>query len=505
MRSATMRALTRETTPAGALIGAPASARTGILHLGLGNFHRAHAAVYTANALAVEEGEWGIFGFANRSRRVVDALRVQDGRYCVLELSDAGKRAGVVDVHRDFGVLAESPESFVSALADPAHRILTLTVSEVGYNRSARTGALDVDLPEVRADLANPTAPRSTVGLLARGLALRAEGGAAVTVLSCDNLQSNGAVTRAVVTEFLQASGASADVLDFLAERVSFPNSMVDRIVPATTPATASDVERLLGVRDESPVPAEEFSMWVLQDDFAAGRPAWDRVGATLSDEVEAYELVKLRLLNGSHSLIAYLGALDGRESIPDAWAQDFVREAVLTGIRDDYLPTIALPKNFDVDAYIESLGHRWANAPLAHRTSQVGTDGSVKLLQRIPEPAGVALAAGRVPQLLALTVAAWICAVAPPAGFDPGPFAAEMREPARERLAEATRAATTPREQAAAVLRGGFFPDALVSSASFAERVEELVDVIVRHGARAAARAAVDASAATPTTEENR
>ena len=160
-----MLRLSRQTTPSGALLGASAGDATGMVHLGLGNFHRAHAAVYTAQALAAEPGEWGIHGFANRSHDVVDAMRAQDGRYSVLELSERGRRAAVVDVHRGLGVLADEPDAFVAAIAAPANRILTLTVSEVGYCRSPRNGRLDVDRDDVRADLADPANPRSTIGL----------------------------------------------------------------------------------------------------------------------------------------------------------------------------------------------------------------------------------------------------------------------------------------------------------------------------------------------------
>lgn len=489
-----MRRLSRLATPDGALLGASAGDSTGIVHLGLGNFHRAHAAAYTAHALTAESGDWGIYGFANRSQDVVAAMRAQDGRYSILELSDRGRRAGVVDVHRGLGVLADDPDAFVAAVADPAHRILTLTVSEVGYCRSARTGTLDLDRDDVRADTADPAHPRSTIGLIARGLAVRADGGAPVTVLSCDNLQSNGAATRAVLTEFLYASAASSDVMAFLDNRVSFPNSMVDRIVPATTARTVADVAELIGVDDRCPVPAEDFTMWVLEDHFAAGRPAWDLAGAIMSDEVEAYELVKLRLLNGSHSLIAYLGLLDGRPTIAEAWGQDFVRDAVQTCIANEYLPSITLPAGFDVDGYLESLSHRWGNSPLGHRTSQVGTDGSVKLLQRIPEPAQMALRDSRIPHLLALTVAAWIATVAPPSGFDPGPYAAEVREPARDRLAEVTRCTSGAREHAMAVLHNGFLPDDLTAHAAFTERVADLVATIAHSGIRAAAHEATAA-----------
>ena len=489
-----MHRLSRQTTPVGALFGASSGEAAGIVHLGLGNFHRAHAAVYTAHALAADPGDWGIHGFANRSRDVVSAMSAQDGRYSVLEFSDTGRRAGVVDVHRGLGVLADEPEAFISAVAARAHRILTLTVSEVGYCRSARNGTLDLDLDDVRADIANPAHPRSTIGLIARGLAVRATHGAPITVLSCDNLQSNGDVTRSVLTEFLHASAASDDVLNFVANHVTFPNSMVDRIVPATTAATIADVGELIGVDDRCPVPAEDFTMWVLEDDFAAGRPAWDRVGAVMSDEVEAYELVKLRLLNGSHSLIAYLGILDGRATIADAWAQDFVRDAVRTCIATDYLPTIALPHGFDVDAYLDSLSHRWANAALGHRTSQVGTDGSVKLLQRIPEPALMALRDGRVPHLLALTVAGLDRHGGAPARLRSGSLRRRGPRTRPGPARQATLGASGVREHAMAVLHNGFLPDDLTAHAAFTDRVADLVTTIVHGGIRAAAREAAQA-----------
>ncbi|MFE1644198.1 mannitol dehydrogenase family protein [Microbacterium sp. P01] len=498
-----MRPLTRETTPPAALIGASAPLETGIVHLGLGNFHRAHAAVYTAQALAAEFGDWGIAGFANASRRVVDPLTAQDHRYSILQLSENGAQAGVVDVHRSAAVLADDRSAFIAALVRPQHRILTLTISETGYSRSSRTGRLDLDEPAITADLADPQHPVSAVGLMALGLARRAEHGEPFTVLSCDNLQSAGHATRAVVTEFLEASGADADVLSYVESRVAFPNAMVDRIVPATTPATTDEVAALLGVIDACPVRAEDFSMWVLEDEFAGGRPAWDRAGAIMSDEVERYEVVKLRLLNGSHSLIAYLGGLDGQSTIPDAWRQPFIRDAVLAGIRTDYLPSIALPQGLDVDAYVESLTHRWANSALGDRTARVGSDGSTKLLQRIPAPAEHALRSGRVPHQLALTTAAWICAIAPPAGFTPGPIADEMQDAARHRMVEATRGAQGPRAHAIAVLNAGFLPDSLTAHAAFVDRVAELVDVIVRHGVRAAASDALRSSTSGSTVRE--
>jgi len=483
-----MRPLSRSTLPARALIGASAPARTGIVHLGLGSFHRAHAAVDTALAMAVGGGDWGILGVATRSRRVVEGLRAQDHLYSVLELTPHGQRAGVVDVHRGTLVAADDPDAVLSAVADPAHRIVTLTISEKGYHRSASTGLLDVDDPRLAADLATGR-PRTLLGQLAVGLWHRAlSSQAPVTVLSCDNMQLAGTTTAPIVHQYLAAAGAPDTVLDTLAATVTFPNAMVDRIVPATTDATRTAVERLLDLHDEVPVPAERFSMWVLEDRFAAGRPAWEAAGAIFTDEVQRYELVKLRLLNGCHSLIAYLGALDGRATIPEASAQDVVAACVQAAIDDEYLPSIELPTGFDAAAYVVQLFDRWSNTALADATARVGSDGSTKLLQRVPEPALRLLRQGCTPQQLALTVAAWIACVAPPDGFDPGPIAAQIDEPHRAALARATAGTTTLAGHVEAIMTGGFFPTALAEERRFTDRVTQLLDVIVRHGIRTAA-----------------
>ena len=487
------KGLNRNTLPEGVLIGASAPERTGIVHLGLGNFHRAHAAVYTALALAAEPGDWGIVGVANRSHRIVDALREQDNLYSILQLTPEGEHVGVVDVHRRTLVAAQDAPKVVAEIADPAHKIVTITVSEIGYHRSARTGDLDLESPEIRAALADPENPLPTIGLLARGLIERAgTSRAPITILSCDNLQSAGTMTHALVEQFLHAAGASEGVFDWIASSVTFPNAMVDRIVPGSTAKTCADVERVLGVEDRVPVPAEEFTMWVIEDHFAAGRPKWEAAGAIFTDEVEAYELVKLRLLNGTHSLIAYLGALDGRWTISESRGQDFVESAARAVIEDEYLPSVTLPKDFDADDYIASLFLRWSNSLLGHKASQVGSDGSAKLLQRVPEPALRLLDKGTLPQHLALTVAAWICCVVPPAGFTPGPVADAMQDPARGSLAEATAGTNRVRAHVQAVMNGGFFPDDLTTHTEFTDRIADYAELIVTDGVRAAAAEAL-------------
>ncbi|MEV7086272.1 mannitol dehydrogenase family protein [Streptomyces sp. NPDC093085] len=493
-------------------------AGTGIVHLGLGNFHRAHQAVHTAAALAHTEGPWGILGVANRSAGVADALREQDLRYAVVEIAPDHTEVTVPAVHTGALVAAAQPEEVLTALAAPATAVVTLTVTEHGYTFSPRTHGLDTDSPAVRADLRGDAPPRTTIGRIVRGLQRRQRThGAPVTVLSCDNLVANGAQTERLVREFAQAlPAAERDALTpWLDEAVTFPSSMVDRIVPATTDVYRAAVAERLGVRDAVPVPAEPFSMWVMEDRFAAGRPRWEQGGALFTADVEPYELLKLRLLNGTHSLIAYLGALDGRATIPESVARPFVERAARGVLAEEYLPSLTVPAGIDVAAYIRQLFERWANTALGHRTQQVGSDGSVKLRQRVPEPALLHLRAGRMPHRLALTVAAYLCCVAPPAGFSPGPHAAAMVDPARGTLAAlAGRAATAPGGSGAArtafveaVLDSGLLGDGLTEHPAFGARIAELIDVIVRFGPGAAAEEAETAAdeAAAPPEAENR
>jgi fructuronate reductase len=479
----------------GSVLGSSAPPNPGMLHLGIGNFHRAHAAVYTAKAMAAQGGDWGIVAVANRSRRVVDSLVAQDYLYSILELSSAGERVDVMDVHREALVAAEQTAELMARIASPEIKIVTLTISENGYCRNAVTGDLDIDGALVSADLANPAVPRTSIGQLAGALIRRYQGDAGpITILSCDNMVSAGHNAHKMVSQYLQATATPEGFHDWFAASVTFPNAMVDRIVPGTTDATRARVRELLGVVDAIPVPAERFTMWVIEDNFAAGRPAWEEAGAIFSDEVEAYELVKLRLLNGSHSLIAYLGGLSGSETIPASFGHDFVRECVTELLNVEYLPSIELPTGFDPQAYIAQLFDRWSNHALGDATARVGSDGSLKLLQRVPDPALRMLDLGQVPQQLALMVAGWIACVAPPTGFDPGPIAAAMIEPAKDKLAAVTSGAGSVRAHVEAILRGGFFPDALAAHDEFVGRVADLLQVITTHGVRDAAKAALDA-----------
>lgn len=484
----------------------PRPDNAGILHLGLGSFHRAHQAVYTAAALSASDGDWGIVGVASRSRTVVDAMHAQDLLYTVATVSPEGTSLSVPGVHTDAFVGAAQPERVVAQIADPGIRIVTLTVTENGYSYSAATQHLDLDDAAVRADLGGG-APRSTIGQLARGLQARAASGAPISVLSCDNLAANGAHTEKLVREFLQAlpHGEGADTLAFLDQAVAFPSSMVDRIVPSTTPELRERVSALLGTHDEIPVPAEPFTMWAIEDRFAGGRPAWEAGGAVFTTEVGRYEQMKVRLLNGTHSLIAYLGALRGVGTIPEAIGLEAIATAALRVLRDEYEPSIEVPTGVDIRDYESQLFERWGNSALGHRTSQVGTDGSVKLRQRIPEPALQALARGEMPHLIALTVAGYLSCIAPLPGFDPGVHAAAMTDAARAPLAALAATARTGRELAERVItERQLFGDGLAGHDAFIGRVGDLIDTIQRQGVDAAITDAVSASPALTSARTN-
>ncbi|RAJ68890.1 fructuronate reductase [Streptomyces sp. Amel2xB2] len=496
----------------GAAASASGDGTPRILHLGLGNFHRAHQALYTEDA-GRHGRPWEITGVAGSTRGVVEALHRQGMRYSVVTLGPRHTGVRQVAAVTDAFVAADDPRRVPREIADPRTRVVSLTVTEKGYAVSPRTGRLDLDAPDIRADLDGQGPPRSTVGRLAAGLLRRArESGAPVTVLSCDNITANGTTLAGLLRGFAAAmpSRDGAELAAALEEFVTFPDTMVDRIVPATTDAHRSTAAEA-GFADEVPVPAEPFTMWVMRDRFAAGRPAWEEAGAVLSDRVHDYEQIKVRLLNGSHSLLAYLGLLTGRELIADAAADPAIARAVAL-LGDEYEPTLTLPEGFDVTAYRAELGERFANRRLGHRTAQVGADGSLKLAQRVPGAALWHLAAGRVPSALALTVAAWLRCTAYPEALDAGRTGVPP-EPAGARIRElaarcggtggtgSTGGTGAGGRGALRLAREVLTHEAVLGrrlgeQGEFVERVAELLDALERGGADAAVREACAAGA---------
>lgn len=456
----------------------------GIVHLGCGAFHRAHQAMHVQRAIEAGGGDWGIAAASLRGEAVPASLLPQDGLYSVLERDADGMRLSINAVLRE--VIGPSRLAAVAAaIARPATRIVSLTVTEKGYCHDPATGELDEAHPDIRADLVPGAVARSAPGLLVAGLAARrAAGLGGLAVLSCDNLPENGATTRRIVLRMaaLRDPGLAA----WIAGEVDFPSSMVDRMVPAPTVADRANVAAMLGLSDEACVVTESFSQWVVEAAFRAGRPALELGGATLVSDVRPFERMKLRLLNAAHSTIAYLGYLAGHETVSDAIAAPGF--ASLVGrLWDEAAPTLSLPAGTDLAAYRASLLARFANPHLAHRTWQIAMDGSQKLPQRLLGTIRDNLAAGRPCAMAALGVAAWMRYVR---GIDERGQAIDVRDPLAVELAARSRG--SPGERADALLgMSRVFGADLARHAGLRAEVSSWLGRLEREGAAAVARTA--------------
>ncbi len=428
----------------------PRELTTGIVHLGLGAFHRAHQAVFTEQAaLLTGATRWGICGVSQRSTTVRDQLAPQNSLYSVLTRGQGDPTIQVIGSIRDILTAPEDPDAVVARIADPEVAVVTLTVTEKGY-RAASAGGLDLTDPEIQADLTGRP-PRTVVGQLAAGLARRAENGAGpLTVVSCDNLVANGPFLRRLMEDYATAAGSVPGLVKQL-EVAKFPASMVDRIVPATTAADRDEAARLLGVRDEAVVVAEPFLQWVIEDDFAGPRPDWDQAGAVLTDDVAPWEQAKLRMLNATHSMLAYLGGLRGYETIAEAVRDEDLARLANELMTADVIPTLTPPEGLDLPAYGASVLERFANPALKHRTAQVAMDGSVKLPVRLLGTVRDRLAANAEPRVASLAVAAWMVYVA--RGTDANGKALTLDDPQAGKLRAASAEATSPQAVVDALL----------------------------------------------------
>lgn len=377
----------------------------GIVHLGIGAFHRAHMAVYVDDLLAGDPS-WGIVGASLRRPDTKEALDPQDGLYTIAVRDAAGTHPRVIGSILRVMDANTQREELLELMADAGVRIVSLTVTEKGYCHDPATGELDERHPDIMHDLANPAAPRSAPGMLVEALARRkAAGVAPFTVMSCDNLPSNGATAKRIVTRFAALRDAE---LGQWVEGVAFPSTMVDRIVPSTTDADRAEVAGLIGADDAWPIMTEPFTQWVIEDNFPGGRPAFETVGAQVVADVEPFEHMKLRMLNGSHSTMAYSGYLGGYEYIAEVMGDPAYVNLVHGLMTEEAMPTLDMP-GVDLGAYRDQLLERFRNPALKHRTWQIAMDGTQKLPQRLLGTIRDRLAAGQGFERLALGVAAWM------------------------------------------------------------------------------------------------
>ena len=380
-----------------------------IVHLGFGAFHRAHQAVY-ADILAAEHGsDWGYteVNLIGGEQQIAD-LKNQDRLYTVAEMSADAWTARVVGVVKNaLHAQVDGLETVLAAMCEPQVAIVSLTITEKGYCHSPATGQLMLDHPAIVADLQNPQQPKSAPGVIVAALARRrAAGLPAFTVMSCDNMPENGHVMRNVICAYAQA--VDAGLAAWIAQNVTFPSTMVDRIVPAMTAETLDKIEQLTGVRDPAGVACEPFRQWVIEDNFVAGRPEWEKAGAELVADVLPFEEMKLRMLNGSHSFLAYLGYLSGYQHINECMEDEHFRRAARALMLEEQAPTLNVT-GVDLTRYADMLIARYSNTGLRHRTWQIAMDGSQKLPQRMLDSVRWHLVHHHRFDLLALGVAGWM------------------------------------------------------------------------------------------------
>ena len=459
-----------------------AAVTPGIVHLGIGAFHRAHMAVYVDDLLA-RAPRWGIIGASLRRPDTRDALRPQDFLYTVAIRDAAGTTNRVIGSILDILDANTQRDELIAMLADPRIRIVSLTVTEKGYCHDPATGKLDPNHPDIVHDLANPDAPMSAPGLIVRAIELRrAAGIAPFTVMSCDNLPANGKTTKRIVTGF--AALRSTDLAAYIEQTTAFPSTMVDRIVPATTDADRESVRTTTGLDDAWPIMTEPFSQWVIEDSFASGRPAFELAGAQLVEDVEPFELMKLRMLNGSHSTMAYLGYLAGYQYVNEAIADPAIRTLIHGLMTEEAMPTLPMDKA-ELGRYRDQLLDRFANPALKHRTWQIAMDGSQKLPQRLLGTISDRLAANQPITRLALGVAAWMRYVT---GVDEQGNPIEVKDP----LATRCRAIADAAGRDATKLSDGLlaiteiFGPTLPANAIFRDTVTAHLTSLFERGARA-------------------
>ncbi|SEF53930.1 mannitol dehydrogenase family protein [Bosea lathyri] len=387
----------------------PSRVRAGIVHIGLGGFHRAHMARYTHELMEQQAAalDWGIVGavLMPNDRRMIESLAPQDGLYTLVEREGSVERARVIGSLAGVVDATESSEPLLAVLDDPAIRIVSLTVTENGYCLNAATKRLDPDHRLIRADLAQPERPRSAIGVVVEMLRRRREKGLSPpTVLSCDNIQHNGDVLRQAVLAL--SALRDDDLRGWIESAVSFPSTMVDRITPVTAPADIDGLASRHGLIDRWPVVSESFSQWVIEDRFPQGRPAWEAVGAQFVGDVAPYEFMKLRLLNGSHLAVSGLGQLAGHVTIDESLADGRIR-AVMTALMDrETGPTLPVIPGVDIEAYKARLVERFANAAIRDTVQRVNSDAPINVLV---DPIRDRLTTGGDITFLALALAAWL------------------------------------------------------------------------------------------------
>ena len=460
--------------------------KTRIVHLGFGAFHRAHQALFTNEMLEKTGSDWGIceinlFG----GEDLITQLRTQDHMYTVAEkgakATDIKLIASVTEsLHPSF----EGKRAVLEKMSEEQVAIVSMTITEKGYCADPATGRLDKNNALVKADLDNPREPSSAIGYIVEALRIRRELGLKpFTVMSCDNVQENGHVARAAVLDF--ANLVDQELAGWIEANVTFPCTMVDRIVPAATPETLAEITELVGVADPCGIACEPFRQWVIEDNFVNGRPEWDVAGAEFVADVVPFEEMKLRMLNGSHSFLAYLGYLGGYKHISDTMTNDSYRKAAFDMMMQAQATTLTMPEGTDLEAYAKLLIERFTNPSLKHQTWQIAMDGSQKIPQRMGGSLRHHLAAGTEYKWLAMGIAGWMTYIS---GVDEENKTIDVRDPMVEQFREIYQQYGKEPAVVKAILGiEAIFGTDLIQNDDFVEAVTKAYQLIISKGARAA------------------
>ena len=458
--------------------------RSRIVHFGFGAFHRAHQALLTNRVLNAKGGDWGICEISLFSGDVLmSQLREQDHLFTVLEKGADGNQPIVIGaVHECLNAKLDSLAAIIEKFCEPQVAIVSLTITEKGYCIDPATGKLDTQNARILHDLENPTEPHSAPGILVEALHRRRERGLTpFTVLSCDNIPDNGHVVKNAVLGM--AEKRSPELAKWIETHVSFPGTMVDRIVPAATEVSLAEITQELGVEDPCAISCEPFIQWVIEDNFVAGRPEWEIAGVQMVQDVLPWEQMKLRMLNGSHSFLAYLGYLAGFAHVSDCMRDDAFREAARRLMLDEQAPTLRIT-DVDLTAYADSLIDRFANPALQHRTWQIAMDGSQKLPQRMLEGVRVHLQRESAWPLLALGIAGWMRYVS---GVDDAGNTIDVRDPLSEKIRAIVETSSEKGRVKALLALSEIFGSDLPQHAQFVDAITDAYQRIVERGARQA------------------
>lgn len=458
--------------------------KTRMVHFGFGAFHRAHQALLTDRVLNAQGGDWGICEISLFSGdTLMRQLREQDHLYTVLEKGADGNQAIIVGaVNECLNAKLDSLAAIIEKFCEPQVAIVSLTITEKGYCIDPATGALDLTNPRIVHDLQSPDEPHSAPGILVEALSRRqARGLAAFSVLSCDNIPDNGRVVKNAVLGM--AEKRSPALADWIREHVSFPATMVDRIVPAATEESLAEITRELGVTDPCAISCEPFIQWVVEDHFVTGRPAWEAAGVQMVSDVRPWEEMKLRMLNGSHSFLAYLGYLSGFQHINDCMQDSAFREAAYRLMMDEQAPTLTIT-DVDLTGYAQSLIERFANPALKHKTWQIAMDGSQKLPQRMLAGIRLHLARESAWLLSALGVAGWMRYVS---GVDDAGATIDVRDPLSDKIRARVAASTEDQRVSALLSLSEIFGNDLPHNPVFVQAIETAWQRIAQHGAHQA------------------